>query len=248
MKIQALLVDDELYPRQLLRGKLAQSYPEIEIIGEASNGEEAYQLIEKKAPDLVFLDISMPRESGFDLLRRLSHLDFEIIFVTSYDQFAMEAIEFCAIGYIVKPIGNDELAITIENAKRRINQKHGFTHNTTLLENLTKKKEFKKIALHTTKGLEFIQVKEIVRCEGYQKYTKIHLLDGRVIVSSLNIGKYIALLEPYSFYCTHKSHVVNLNYVSAFTNDGILKLTDGSSVPVSRRKKQEFLDYLKNKV
>lgn len=246
MKIEAVLVDDELLPRQLLRGKLEQTFPEITIVAEAANGDEAYDYIIKFKPDLVFLDIAMPRESGFDLLRRLPHLDFELIFITSFDQYALEAIEFCAIGYIVKPISTEYLVHAVENAKKRIHQKQGFAHNQVLIENLNHNPENKKIALHTTKGLEFIRVKDIVRCEGYQKYTKIHVSDGRTIVSSHNIGKYVNMLSEYGFYSTHKSHVVNLNYVSSYSNEGLVHLNDGSEVPVARRKKHDFLEFLKN--
>ena len=246
MTINAILVDDELLPRQLLRGKLEQTFPDINIVAEAANGDEAYEYIVHYHPDLVFLDIAMPRESGFDLLRRLPHLDFELIFITSFDQYALEAIEFCAIGYIVKPISTDYLVRAVDNAKKRIHQKHGFSHNRVLMDNLNHEPENKKIALHTSKGLEFIRVRDIVRCEGYQKYTKIHIAGGRVIVSSHNIGKYVTMLEHYGFYPTHKSHMVNLNFVTSYNSEGTIQLDDGSKVPVARRKKQEFLEFLKN--
>jgi two-component system LytT family response regulator len=215
-------------------------------VAEAENGDEAYEYIVKLNPDLVFLDISMPRESGFDLLRRLPHLNFELIFITSFDQYALEAIEFCAIGYIVKPISTEYLIHAVENAKKRIQQKQGFNHNQVLIENFSHIPENKKIALPTSTGIEFISVKEIVRCEGYQKYTKIHISDGRTIVSSHNIGKFATMLEEYGFYPIHKSHIINTNYISSYLNEGVVVLTDGSKAPVSRRKKNEFLAYLKN--
>ncbi len=246
MNSTALLVDDEVLPRQLLRGKLRVHFPKIDIIGEAGNGDEAYEYITTTHPDLVFLDISMPRENGFDLLRRLPHLDFELIFVTSFDQYALEAIEFCAIGYIVKPVSTDALIRAVDHALVRINQKHGFHHNQVLLENFIEHAENKKIALPTSKGLEFIHTQDILRCEGYQKYTKIHLTDGRTIVSSSNIGKYISMLEPYGFYTTHKSHLVNTEFVKSYLKEGIVVLEDGTNVPVARRKRHEFLDFLKN--
>ena len=246
MTINAILVDDELLPRQLLRGKLEQHFPDIHIVGEAANAEEAYQHITDIHPDLIFLDISMPRESGFDLLRRLPHLDFEIIFVTSYDQYALEAIEFCAIGYIVKPISTEHLLHAVDNAKKRIAQKNGFQHNQVLMDNIGHIPENKKIALPTNSGLEFVPVKDILRFEGYQKYTKIHISDGRTLLSSNNIGKFGNMLAEYGFYTTHKSHIINTSYVTRYKNEGVVILSDGSEVPVSRRKKQEFLNYLKN--
>lgn len=246
MTIEAILVDDESLPRKLLRGKLNQCFPEIEILAEAQNGEEAFESITNLTPDLVFLDIAMPRESGFDLLRRLPHLNFELIFVTSYDQYALEAIEFCAIGYIVKPISTENLVHAVENAKKRIQLKQGYGHNQLLVDNLTQSAEHKKIALPTSSGIEFISVKDIIRCEGYQKYTKIHISDGRIIVSSNNIGKFVSLLENYGFYAIHKSHVINTKFISSYLKEGLVMLSDGSQAPVSRRKKQEFITYLKN--
>ena len=243
--ITALLVDDESLPRQLLRGKLDIHFPDIEIIGEAANGDEAYTIITEDRPDLVFLDISMPRENGFDLLKRLPHLDFELIFVTSFDQYALEAIEFCAIGYIVKPVSTDALIRAVEHAIVRIDQKHGFNHNHVLMENFNNSGVNKKIALPTSKGLEFIHTRDIIRCEGYQKYTKIHLTDGRVILSSSNIGKFINMLNQYGFYHTHKSHLVNTRFVKSYLKEGIVILEDGSNVPVARRKKNEFLEFIK---
>lgn len=245
MQINAILVDDEALPRQLLKGKMQQLFPEINISAEASSSAEAYKQIVEQSPDLIFLDISMPRESGFDLLRRLPHLNFELIFVTSYDQYAVEAIEFCAIGYIIKPISTELLVQSVENAKARIRQKNSFAHNHVLMDNFHATQEQKKIVLPTSDGLEFIPVKDILRCEGYQKYTKIYVSDGRRIVSSYNIGKFAQMLSGYNFYMTHKSHLINTDFISSYKNEGIVILHDGAEVPVSRRKKNDFIEYIK---
>jgi len=245
MDIKAIIVDDEKFPRQLLRGKLEEHFPSIQIVGEASNASEAREYIEQAKPDLLFLDISMPKENGFDLLRSLPDVDFELIFVTSFDQYALEAIEFCAIGYVLKPIDTDAFVLAVNNAINRITQKSGHQANRALINNLSEKNTNKQMALSTSDGLEFIPVKNIVRCEGYQKYTYVYLTGGKKILSSNNIGKFIHKLEPYGFYTTHKSHLVNTTFIKRYLKSGLAILEDGTEVPVSRRKKSDFLEYLK---
>lgn len=243
--ITALLVDDEQLPRSLLRAKLTRHFPDLQIIAEASDAEEAYRWITEECPDLVFLDISMPRENGFDLLRRLPNLDFEVIFVTSFDEYALQAIEFCAIGYVVKPVETDALIRAVKNGIKRIVEKSGINYTQELLENFSRAPENKRIALPTNDGLEFMATKDVIRCEGYQKYTKIYLTDGRCVVSSSNIGKFVDKLVPCGFYSIHKSHLVNVDLIKAYTKEGDVLMEDGSTAPVSRRKKTEFLEHLK---
>lgn len=243
--ITAIIVDDELLPRNLLRAKLNRHFPDLQIIAEAADAEQAYNVIISHAPQLIFLDISMPRENGFDLLRRLPDLSFEVIFVTSFDEYALQAIEFCAIGYVVKPVETDALVKAVNNGIKRIVSKSGVNNTQELLDNFTRSPQNKRIALPTNDGLEFMATKDVIRCEGYQKYTKIYLADGRCIVSSSNIGKYVEKLTPCGFYAIHKSHLVNVELVKAYTKEGEVLMIDGSRAPVSRRKKTDFLDYLK---
>ncbi|MEZ4956447.1 MAG: LytTR family DNA-binding domain-containing protein [Saprospiraceae bacterium] len=243
--IRAVLVDDELKALEVLKQKLTTYCPQVEIIGTASSTSEAYDLITTSHPQLVFLDVAMPNETGFDLLRRLPRLDFELIFVTGFDSFALDAIKFCAIGYVLKPIENEELINSVNHAERRINEKLNHERNQQFLNNfLNPGNTQNRIGIPTEAGLEFVPTEEIVRCEGFQKYTKVITKDRKDILSSYNIGEFRKLLEHYGFYAPHKSHLINLQHIKRYDKEGTVTMSDESFVPVSRRKKHEFMEKL----
>ncbi len=243
--INVLIIDDEVAAREMLKAKLTTYCTGINILGTANSAQEAFEIILKDNPDLIFLDIAMPRESGFDLLKRLPHLNFEIIFVTGFDSYAIDAIDFCAIGYVLKPIQNDDLIKAVENARQRIVQKKENERNKVLLNNiLNPGKRNNKIGIPTMEGLEFVEAGNIIRCEGLQKCTRIVTRDEKDIISSYNIGEFIRLLEPYGFFATHKSHLINLTTIKKYNKEGTVVLDDGSAVPVSKRRKADFLKLL----
>ena len=243
--IRTLLVDDELKALEVLKQKLVTYCPEIEIIGTADSADKAFDLIASTRPQLVFMDVAMPKENGFDLLRRLPHLDFELIFVTGFDNYAIDAIKFCAIGYVLKPIENGELIDAVKKAERRILEKINQERNQQFLNNLLNPGNSQnKIGIPTESGLEFISTEEIVRCEGFQKYTKVIAIGHKDILSSYNIGEFRKLLEQYGFYAPHKSHLINMQHIQRYDKEGIVTMVDRSLVPISRRKKQEFMEQL----
>ncbi|MCB0602198.1 MAG: response regulator transcription factor [Saprospiraceae bacterium] len=243
--IRVVLVDDEEYPRLLLKELLEESFPEIEIIGEADNADDAYVLIEDEEPDLVFLDIAMPEKTGFDLLQMFDHPEFEVIFVTGYDQYALDAFNHFAIGYLLKPIDSSMLSEAVLNAKKRIESKKSNANIQELLQHLSNSsRKTNRIGIPTMEGLEFVEMNEIIRCEGDQKYTKVYLTNRTNILSSYNIGEFRRILEHHNFFQCHKSHLVNLNHVRKYNKEGTLHMSDDSSVPVSKRKKIEFLNQL----
>lgn len=238
-------MDDEEYPRLLLKELLEESFPEIEIIGEADNADDAYVLIEDEEPDLVFLDIAMPEKTGFDLLQMFDHPEFEVIFVTGYDQYALDAFNHFAIGYLLKPIDSSMLSEAVLNAKKRIESKKSNANIQELLQHLSNSsRKTNRIGIPTMEGLEFVEMNEIIRCEGDQKYTKVYLTNRTNILSSYNIGEFRRILEHHNFFQCHKSHLVNLNHVRKYNKEGTLHMSDDSSVPVSKRKKIEFLNQL----
>ena len=243
--IRAVMVDDEDKSLEVLRQKLLTYCPQVEIIGSASSAAEGFELITTARPQLVFLDVAMPIESGFDLLKRLPTLDFEIIFVTGFDSYALDAIKFCAIGYVLKPIQNEELVDAVQKAERRIDEKLDSQRNRQFLHNLVNPGAgTNRIGIPTESGLEFISTDNIVRCEGYQKYTKVFTSNKRDILSSYNIGEFRKLLEGYGFFAPHRSHLINLNHIERYDREGTVTMVDQSQVPVSRRKKQEFMERL----
>ena len=244
--IKSLIIDDEAHARNAIQRKLEAYCPEIDIIGLAENVAQAYQMIQELKPDLIFLDIAMPVESGFDLLKRFDSIDFEVIFVTGFNTYAIHAIEFCAIGYLLKPVDNEALIKAIHRAKERIAIKNDRNRISELLTNLSNPGDISnKIGIPTPDGLEFIKVKDIIRCEGVQKLTKIVIAEEKKpLYSSYNIGEYIKLLESYGFFTCHKSHLINMSYIKKYHKDGTLTMEDGSYVPVAKRRKKEFLDSL----
>lgn len=243
--IRAIIIDDEEHARATLKGKLETYCSNIEVVGLASGAAEGLDLILQLSPDLIFLDIAMPKESGFDLLRQLPNVNFEIIFVTGFDSYAIDAITFCAIGYILKPIQKEKLIQAVHNAVARIESKQENIRNKELLNNISNPGDKQnKIGIPTIDGLEFVRIKDIIRCEGMQKLTKIYIWNSKPLVSSYNIGEYIHLLQPYGFFATHKSHLINLDYINKYHKDGTIFMEDQSAVPVSKRRRAEFLQQL----
>lgn len=242
MKIKAILVDDEEKALKSLASKIEQFFPEIEIVQLEQNPEKSVEIIKQQQPDIVFLDVEMPVLSGFDVLANIENPNFEIIFVTAYSNYAIEAFQHCAIGYVVKPIDNDELKLAINNALKNIDSKSSLVKNQALLELLTDSSD-KKIIIPTSTGFSLVKLTDILHLEGYSGYTKIHLIDNSEIISSYNIGKFEKMLND-SFFKCHKSHIVNLKRIKAFENEGYLVLENDVRVIISRAKKKDILEFL----
>jgi two-component system LytT family response regulator len=243
MNLRAILVDDEEKALKSLQIKINRFFPNIDIIGISQRPLEAVELIKSKKPDLVFLDIEMPQLNGFDVLQKFENPNFEIIFVTAYNDYAIEAIQCCAIGYVVKPIDNDDLEKAINNAIKNITLKNSLAKNSTLIENLKSTQTSNcKIIIPSQKGLDFIKINDIVRCEGESGYTRIILNNDSAILSSYSIGKFVRMLENKHFLSVHRSHLVNLKFVSGYLNEGYITMENGDSLPISKNKRQEFID------
>lgn len=240
---QALIIDDEPKLREVLNIKLNQFCPEINVLDQASNAEEAFEKITMLQPQLIFLDISMPLESGFDLIDKFDVINFEIIFVTGFNEYALDALKVSAVDYILKPVQTASLIQAVQKAKARIDERSMIAKYEVLKHNLNHLGDQNtKIAIPGSNAYEFVKIENIIRCEGWQKYTKIHLATGDVIVSSYNIGVFRDMLESYDFYSTHKSHLINKNHITRYMKDGTVIMTDGSNAPVARRKKEEFME------
>ena len=241
-KITAIIVDDEISNIKGLQKKVTNLFPEITIIATHQKPEEAIISIEKNKPDILFLDVEMPRINGFELLSKLREINFEIIFVTAFSEYAIEAFKNCAIGYILKPIDNDDLIKSIHKAKENIALKLENKKNVHLLQFISEANtNSNKLIIPTIKGVSFIPQKEVIHIEGFDGYTKIHLIDNTKIVSSYNIGKYEKVMCSF-FYKCHKSHIINLEKVRHFENEGYIVLENKKRVPVSKTKRKEFID------
>ena len=247
MKITALLIDDERKALAILKNKIERKCPNVTIIGETQSPVEGLTLIENLKPQLVFLDIAMPEMSGFDLLEKIENPTFEIIFVTAFDTFAIDAINHCAIGYLVKPVDNQELIASVNKAVLNIEDKTALEKNKLLIENLgVQTFQKKKIVIPTQNGLEFVTIEEIIHCEGVDGYTKIYFENRKSMLSSNSIGHFNKLLENQDFYLIHKSHLINLGHIEKYLNEGSVIMTNNYKLPVSRNRRSDFLNSLKN--
>ena len=239
--LTAILIDDEISNLKGLEQKLGKLFPDIVIENTFQKPEEAIKVLQKQQPDVVFLDIEMPRINGFDLLAQLEIVDFQVIFVTAYSEYAIEAFKQNAVDYVLKPIDDAELINAVNKALHIIKTKSELESNHKLVNLLTSTISSNKIIVPTQKGMSFIPQEEVLHLEGYEGYTKIHLIDGKTIMSSYNLGKFEKLLNATFFKC-HKSHVVNLEKVRHFENEGYLVLEDNQRVPISRTNKKAFLE------
>lgn len=248
MKIKSIIVDDEKNGRENLAGILKQHCPEISVVGEANSVEQAILLIQNFQPDLVFLDIEMPKANGFELLEHFKVINFEVIFVTAFDNYAIRAIRFSAADYILKPINYHDLIAAVENVSTRIQLKEENERVKQLYRNIHQPSN-PRIGLPTTDRIEFVEVNKIIRCQGEGNYTHLYFEGDKHLFVAKTLVEFEELLEEYSFVRVHKTHLVNFNHVVAYLkNDGgILQLSNGDEVAVSRRRKDVVHNVLKGK-
>jgi len=246
--LNALIIDDEPKLRKVLQIKLEQYCKGIKVVGNAANITEGYEKIKELNPQIVFLDISMPGGSGFGLLEKFNVINFEVIFVTGFSDYILDALKVSAVDYLLKPVITEDLVNAVQKAKDRIDNREKVEMYHILKHNLNHLGEQDtKMAIPGANAYDFVQIKSIIRCEGWQKYTRIYLEDGSCIVSSYNIGVFKGMLENYGFYSTHKSHLINQKRITRYLKEGTVVMSDGVQVPVARRKKEEFVEQvLKN--
>lgn len=244
--IKTILVDDEINARNLLEKLLERYFPDkFLILAKCESVDDALIAIEKFNPELIFLDIQMPQKNGFQLLKEVKTINFEVIFTTAYAEFAIDAIRSSALDYLLKPISYVDLASTIKKYDEKANKASEQQKLMLLIENLdTGSSIYNKIALPVEYGFEIIKINSILYCEADNNYCKVYCLDGKRIVLSKTL-KYIEDLLPNTiFHRIHKSFLVNLNYITRFdkTNELKIELTNGQILPVSIRQKEEFLN------
>ncbi|MCF6169265.1 LytTR family DNA-binding domain-containing protein [Lutibacter sp.] len=244
-KINAIIIDDEKNALESLALKIARYFPQITVTHKFQNPQKALQEINQNHPDLVFIDIEMPILSGFDVLSKIENPNFEIIFVTAYSEYAIDAIKHSAIGYIIKPIDNDELKLAIENALKNISQKSALEKNQQLLQNLVNNGN-STIVIPTQKGLSLLKTADIIRFEGIDGYTQIILKNTSSILSSYSIGKFSKMERLHHFYLVHKSHFINLNYMNEYLNEGYIIMNNKDKVPIAKAKRTTFLEKIRN--
>ena len=243
MNYEAIIIDDEPKLREVLDIKLKQYCPEVYVLDKVSNAKDAFEKISLLQPKIIFLDINMPGESGFDLIQKFETINFEIIFVTGYNEYALDALKLSAVDYLLKPVKTQDLIDAVNKAKDRIDKKQKAERYDILKHNLNSGGDQNtKIAIPGTNVYQFVLIADIVRCEGWQKYTKIMLSNRETIVSSYNIGVFKDMLEKYGFYSCHKSHLINKSCIKQYLKEGIIIMSDDSQIPVARRRKEDFME------
>ena len=242
--IRAVIIDDEQNNIDNLQ-KLLQKYcPEVIIAATALNAENGKRMIREQTPDLVFLDIQMPGKNGFDLLKSLTNYSFQIIFVTAFDKYGIQAVKFAAIDYLLKPIDIEELKSAVDKAVGKIHQNkqnHQLENLLRLLQQNQQRDEHR-IALPAVKEIRFVKTQDIIRCESSNNYTTFFLLNGEKLIVSKPIYEYEELLSDYGFIRCHQSHLVNKKFIKSWVKEdgGYLLLEDNSQLPISRQKKEEI--------
>ena len=238
--IKAIIIDDEQKARETLSDSLSLYCKNIDVIAEADGVKTGLVVIKENNPDIVFLDIMMTDGSGFDLLELIPTINFEIIFVTAYDKFAVKAFEFSAVDYILKPIKPQQLIRAVGKLKKS----EGFeTINKKLEVLLNNKNNLEKIALPSLDGLCFIKIEDIIRCESDGNYTTFYMNLGEKVIVTRLIKEYEEMLSPLTFYRIHKSHIINFKYIKKYIrgDGGSVIMNDGTKIEVSRRRKDGFV-------
>jgi two-component system LytT family response regulator len=246
--VRAIIVEDEIKSMNNLKNLLTKHCPEVEIVGDALNIEEALELFEEPElkPDVAFLDISLPDGLIFRLLDEIKPIDFEIIFVTSYNEHAIKACQYSSIGYILKPIDPDELSLAVSRIRplrhNKIEQRLDLFN-----KHLNNPNAFEKMSISAVDGIYFVNIKDIVRFEAEDNYTHIFLTGGDRITASKTIKAYEDMLQSMNFYRVHKRHVINLNFMRKFIkgDGGYLVMDDGKKIEVSRRRRPAFMEQMR---
>ena len=242
--IRCILIDDESNSLEMMEWLLQTYCPQVKIEALCDGAEKGLQAIEKYKPDVVFLDIEMPHMNGFDLLEKYSKLDFDVVFCTAYDQFAIRAFKYSALNYLLKPVDPEDLKDTI----RRIEEKQSIPSREQidlLLQNLRHpaRPTVQRIALTTTDGMIFVSTQDILYCEAESNYTTV-VLNSRKVVISKTLKEIDEALSGTDFYRIHNSYLVNLNQIQKFVrgDGGYVVMNDGKSVSISRSRRQEFME------
>lgn len=239
--MRAVLIDDEISNVENLSTLLEKHCPQVTIIATARNVSDAVDAIEKYLPDLVFLDIQMGEQTGFDVLKLLPTRNFEVIFVTAYDQYGIQAVKFAALDYLLKPIDIEELVNAVNKAGYKLAKKMQTSQLDFLLQQIKiPETNISKIALQMQSEIRYVALSEIVRCEADNTYTHFFLSSGEKILVSKSLKEYADLLCPSGFLRTHQSHLVNPKYVKSWLKEdgGMLLLISGEKIPISKPNKE----------
>jgi len=240
--LKAIIIDDEWKGSIALKQKLIDYCPSVRVVAQANSGTEGLEAIRLHKPDLVFLDIEMPRMDGFEMLQQIENKNFNIVFTTAYDQYAIKAIKYAAFDYLLKPVDIEELRHCVDKITQQTQSNTGQKLK-VLEENLHTEMSINKIAIPTGDGLLFFDISNIVHLEAQSNYTAIHFINHPKLIASRTLKEFDDLLPQHLFFRTHHSHIINLRYIKRYIkgDGGTIEMQNGEHVDLARRKKEEFL-------
>ncbi|MFT5857998.1 MAG: two-component system LytT family response regulator [Flavobacteriaceae bacterium] len=244
---KVLIIDDENRTRSLI-AKMIDSFGfDVEAIPDGENVQSGIKAIEKHNPDIVFLDIQMPDGTGFDVIRSIENKNFEVIFITAHEEFAIKAIKFSALDYLLKPVDAGELKSALEKALELVGDENSSPQFDALHSNI-QKGEKRRLVLKTQESVHVVDLDQIIRCEADRNYTSFFLLDNKRILVSKTLKEYETLLSSHNFLRVQQSHLINVDYVDRYDkkNGGAVVMKDGSEVPLSPAKREVFFKRLEN--
>jgi two-component system LytT family response regulator len=242
--IRSVIIDDEADGRESLRLAITKYCPDMEIVAICESAQQGKDAIQELSPDLVFLDVQMPHTSGFELLQQLDVINFSVIFVTAFDKYAIKAIKFSALDYLLKPVDIVELQEAIKKYKESKSLPDAENQYRTMFRNInTKAGAFERLAVPTMNGLEFLKTEDIIFCEADGNYTLLHLKARQQLLVSKTLKDFETMLEDSGFCRVHHSYLINLTHILKYEKGegGTVLLTDNHFIDVSRRKKDELL-------
>ncbi len=238
--LRTIIIDDEPDSVKLLQIQLERNCPNVNIVSSYTNSIKASQEIENLHPDLLFLDIEMPIMNGFEILEKILHLDFSVIFITAYNQYALKAFRFNALDYLVKPFDTKDLIEAVTKAEHRIKPT---STQLSMLQKQLRGEPVTKIAIPGQHGVSFIDLNEIIYAEASNNYSKLILTDGRHFLISKTLKDVQEVLEEEHFLRVHRQYIINLNHVKQFNrNEGVLTMSNGDHVPVARNQKEHLME------
>lgn len=244
--LKAILVDDEKISRDILSDYLAKYCKDVELLAQCDSVQTGLLAIEKHQPDIVFLDVEMPKGNGFDLLEQVKDIRFETIFVTAFDNYAIQALNYSAAYYILKPVSIDELVAAVEKIRVQKQKNVSGLHTKVLLENIKARTiDQHKIVLPLQDGFEVVSLKDVVHCDAHDNFTDFHFVSKQKMMICRTLKFYEELLADSGFVRVHKSHLVNLEHVQKYRKGkgGQLTMSNGSVIDVSPNKKEELMQY-----
>ena len=243
--IRTVVIEDEEHSRKMLLQMLQEHCKQINVVAEANSVKTGLSAIAQQMPQLVFLDIELQSETSFEILEKLPEINFELVFTTAFDHYALKAIKFCAIDYLLKPIDLNELRTAVAKAEKRLNREYLNKNLEVLINNLKSGSQNNhRIALSTLEGLLFVNVSDIIYCESSGPYTHFIFKQADRIITSKHLKEYEDLLNGYDFFRIHKSYLVNLHEIKKYIRGegGCLIMSNGTSLNVSKQRKEDFLN------